>query len=203
MIRPLLIFAKAPVAGAVKTRLIPALGPEGARDLYIELFERTLRQTANWPGERYLYCAPDDSHPFFIDAAQRHRLHRRTQRDGDLGARMLGAMEEHPTGALLIGTDCPGLAVDHLQQAADALASHDVAMLPSEDGGYVLVGQSKPHPAPFSGMTWSHAGVMTDTRQRLVDAGLSLWIGPTLWDVDEAVDLARYQALREDARGEL
>ena len=52
MIRPLLIFAKAPVAGAVKTRLIPALGPEGARDLYIELFERTLRQTANWPRKR-------------------------------------------------------------------------------------------------------------------------------------------------------
>ncbi|SDR98127.1 hypothetical protein SAMN05216421_0682 [Halopseudomonas xinjiangensis] len=198
MTRPLLIFAKAPVAGTVKTRLMPALGPDGARDLYIELFELTLRQTAGWPGERYLYCAPDDLHPFFIDAAQRHRLHRRTQRDGDLGARMLGAMEGHPAGALLIGTDCPDLGLDHLQQAAEALADHDVAVLPSEDGGYVLIGQSRPHSAPFSAMTWSHAEVMNDTRQRIGDAGLSLWVGPTLWDIDEPEDLERYRALRCD-----
>lgn len=201
MTRPLLIFAKAPVAGTVKTRLIPELGENGARDLYVELFERTLVQTAAWPGMRVLYCAPDADAPFFAEAADRYQLALRAQRGADLGARMQRAFEEHPAGALLVGTDCPELEIEHLQRAEQALADHDVAILPSEDGGYVLIGQRQPHPAPFQDMTWSHAGVLGDTRRRLEEAGLSLWTGPTLWDVDEAADLARYRALCEGDRG--
>lgn len=197
MSRPLLIFAKAPVAGTVKTRLIPELGAEGARDLYIELFDRTLAQTAAWPGQRVLYCAPDTDAPLFAEAARRYPLTLRLQRGADLGARMQAAFEEHPAGALLIGTDCPDLQIQHLQQAERALTDHDVAILPSEDGGYVLIGQRQTHPAPFHGMTWSHDQVLNDTRRRLEEGGLSLWTGPTLWDVDEPIDLARYRAMRE------
>lgn len=195
MTRPLLIFAKAPVAGTVKTRLIPALGAEGARDLYIELLERTLRRTAGWPGPRVLYCAPDSTAAYFTEAAERHRLQLRTQRGADLGARMQSAFEDNPDGALLIGSDCPELQLEHLQRAERALADHEVAILPSEDGGYVLIGLRQPCSAPFDGMSWSHADVLSDTRQRLDAARLSLWVGPTLWDVDEAGDVARYRAL--------
>lgn len=202
MTRPLLIFAKAPVAGTVKTRLIPELGENGARDLYVELFERTLVQTAAWPGMRVLYCAPDASAPFFAEAADRYQLELRVQRGADLGERMQHAFEEHSAGALLIGTDCPALQLEHLHVAEQALADHDVAILPSEDGGYVLIGQRQPDPAPFHNMTWSHANVLLDTRQRLKQAGLSLWTGPTLWDVDEGADLARYRAFCEADRGE-
>lgn len=192
---PLLIFAKLPEPGRVKTRLIPELGADGACRAYIELFQRTLRQTATWPGERWLYCAPQHSASFFIEAAEQHDLRLRTQADGDLGERMFAALSDHPHGALLIGSDCPLLDVTHLAEAATALDQHDVAILPSEDGGYVMIGQRSPHPAPFNDMTWSHAEVFKHTRERAVAAGLSVWVGPTLWDVDEPGDLVRFRSL--------
>ncbi|WVM93805.1 DUF2064 domain-containing protein [Halopseudomonas pachastrellae] len=79
----------------------------------------------------------------------------------------------------------PALDTQAIARAADALHSHDTAIIPSEDGGYVLIGQRQPHPAPFQQMRWSHANVMADTRQRLEAAGLSLWEGEQLWDLDE------------------
>lgn len=87
------------------------------------------------------------------------------------------------------------LELAHLEAAADALASHDTAILPSEDGGYVLIGQRSPNTAPFMDMTWSHPEVLVDTRQRLAAAHQSLWEGPILWDVDEPDDLERLQAI--------
>lgn len=189
---PLVIFAKAPVPGQVKTRLIPALGPDGACTLYCRLLQRTLDSTADWAGSRYLYCAPSPEHPFFSELAERHGLSLRQQAQGDLGQRMAAALADFPEGALLIGSDCPVLDSRHLAQAAEALENSDTAILPSEDGGYVLIGQRRPHPAPFTGMRWSHDQVMAHTRQRLAAAGLSLWEGPLLWDVDEPEDLARF-----------
>lgn len=200
---PLLIFAKAPEPGLVKTRLIPALGAEGARQVYLELLERTLLQTSDWPGERWLYCAPDCAHAFFTHAAQRHKLVLRQQSDGDLGKRMFDALSDHADGALLIGSDCPEMDTQLLTRAAEALNDHDVVLLPSEDGGYVMIGQRTAHPAPFSDMRWSHAEVTEHTRQRVVAAGLSLWIGPTLWDVDEPEDLVRFRALGQPHRADL
>lgn len=199
---PLLIFAKAPEPGLVKTRLIPALGADGATQVYLELLERTLSQTQDWPGERWLYCAPDCTHAFFTQAAHRHGLVLRQQSDGDLGQRMFSALSEHASGALLIGSDCPELGTSQLTRAADALADHDLAVLPSEDGGYVMIGQRQPHPAPFIDMSWSHADVFEHTKQRAAAAGLSLWVGPMLWDVDEPDDLARFRALDQVHRAD-
>jgi uncharacterized protein len=192
---PLIIFAKTPVPGQVKTRLIPALGPEGACALYQKLLRHTLEQTRDWPGERLLYCAPDTQDPLLQTLALEHQLTLRTQQGDDLGERMARALAEHSDGALLIGTDCPLLDYNHLTAAQQALIEHDVAIIPSEDGGYVLIGQRAPHPAPFTRMRWSHADVLRDTRTRLHDAGLSLWLGPTLWDLDEPQDLPRLQTI--------
>lgn len=192
--RPLIIFAKAPVPGQVKTRLIPALGPAGACDLYQRLLRHTLQQTRNWPGERLLYCAPDTQDPVLQALAHEHHLALRPQQGHDLGDRMAHALADYPDGALLIGTDCPLLDCSHLQQANQALDHHDVAIIPSEDGGYVLIGQRRPHPAAFADMTWSHAGVLGATQTRLAKAGLTLWLGPTLWDLDEPQDLPRLAA---------
>lgn len=189
--RPLLIFAKAPVPGTVKTRLIPALGAEGACDLYRQLLTHTLEQTRDWPGPRLLYCAPDLSHPLFTQLATEHHLQLRQQHGDDLGARMSQALAEHPGGGLLIGTDCPLINTAVLLQADQALATHDTAILPSEDGGYVLIGQRQPDAAAFTDMRWSHSRVMADTRQRLAAAGKCLWEGPVLWDLDEPADLPR------------
>lgn len=193
--RPLIIFAKAPIAGQVKTRLIPALGADGACELYQKLLCHTLDQTRHWPGKRLLYCAPDTQYPFLQEQAKEHHLTLRRQSGGDLGERMANALADYPTGALLIGTDCPLLDCSHLHQANMALDQHDVAILPSEDGGYVLIGQRTPTPVPFAGMSWSHADVLADTEKRLADAGLNLWLGPMLWDLDEPGDLPRLAAL--------
>ena len=196
--RPLLIFAKAPMPGQVKTRLIPALGAEGAAQLYERLLRHCLQQTRDWPGQRLLYCAPDSQHPLFRILADEHQLTLRTQQGEDLGQRMANGLADHPQGALLIGTDCPQLSTAHLLQANRALDTSDAAIIPSEDGGYVLIGQRTPNPAPFLDMHWSHAEVMQDTRMRLQQAGLSLWEGPALWDLDEPKDLPRLKTVIQD-----
>jgi uncharacterized protein len=192
---PLIIFAKKPVPGQVKTRLIPALGVEGASALYRQLLELTLRNTGAWPGPRYLYCAPDSRDPFFASLAAEHGLRLRDQTGSDLGERMASALADFAQGALLIGSDCPVLTGDHLEQAATALQQVDTAIIPSEDGGYVLIGQRQPSAAPFCAMQWSHADVLKDTRARLQTAGLSWWEGAPLWDLDEPADLPRFEAL--------
>lgn len=191
--RPLLIFAKAPIPGQVKTRLIPVLGAEGACNLYIKLLRHSLQQTIDWPAARYLY-APQIDHPMLQQLAKEHDLTLRQQVGIDLGKRMANALAEHPNGALLIGSDCPDINTAAVQQANAALANHDTAIIPSEDGGYVLIAQREPNPAPFNGMHWSHSNVLRHTRQRLQAAEQSLWEGPMLWDLDEPRDLARLPA---------
>ena len=140
--RPLLIFAKAPVPGKVKTRLIPALGAEGACSLYQRLLEHCLQQTADWPSERFLYV-DQPAHPELRALAAEHGLPLRRQAEGDLGARMTSAMADFPGGALLIGSDCPALDSRAVNAAGKALLEHDTAIIPSEDGGYVLLNFSQ------------------------------------------------------------
>ena len=82
--------------------------------------------------------------------------------------------------------------------ACRALNRHDTAIIPSEDGGYVLIGQREANPAPFQNMHWSHEQVLSDTRQRLEAAGLSLWEGPALWDLDTPEDLGRLPSELQD-----
>src|SRR5437868_3801239 len=107
---PVAIFARAPVAGAAKTRLISRLGAEGAAALHARLVERALSQAlAAGLGEVTLWCAPDASHPFFADCAARFGVRLRAQRGADLGARMLHAFEVAQGPLILIGSDCPML----------------------------------------------------------------------------------------------
>jgi glycosyltransferase A (GT-A) superfamily protein (DUF2064 family) len=94
--------------------------------------------------------------------------------------------------AIVIGTDCPALTLEHLRTAARALMDGvDVVIVPVEDGGYGLIGMRRLQPALFAGMTWSHSSVMAETRRRLTKLGLS-WREPArLWDIDEPADLER------------
>jgi len=189
------VFARAPVAGQCKTRLIPALGADGAAALHARMIEHTIACARDAAvGSLSLWCTPDTAHPAF----QRFTdisLHLQTG-DG-LGARMLATFEAQPPGAplLLIGTDCPALTADHLRACATRLrAGDDAVFLPTEDGGYVLVGLRAPQPDLFSAMPWSTDQVMPLTRQRLERRGLR-WREPaTLWDVDTPDDLARLRA---------
>jgi rSAM/selenodomain-associated transferase 1 len=192
------VFARAPVAGQCKTRLIPELGPQGAAALHRRMIERTVACAVSADtGPVSLWCAPDSTDVAFADLARAMPVALRVQDGADLGARMLHAFAAQPAGGplLLVGTDCPALTPDHLRQCAACLRDGDDAVfLPSDDGGYVLVGLRAPQPALFDAMPWGTARVMQDTRRRLEQAGLR-WREPdTLWDVDTPADLVRLRA---------
>ena len=198
-------MAKAPGAGFVKTRLIPALGAKAAARLHRQLTLRTLATArAAGLGPVTLWCAPDTRHRFFRALQQRHGVDLRTQPDVDLGRRMAHVFTENGAQPLLlIGTDCPALSGEHLRQAAAALRSGtDAVFITTEDGGYFLVGLKQPCPGLFEGIEWSTAHVMAQTRSRLSALGLRWQEVARLWDVDRAEDAARWQALQlTEARG--
>lgn len=188
-----IVFAKAPVPGAVKTRLVPALGAEGAAALATCMLRHTLEQAVSADvGPVELCVAPDDAHPALRDAAATYGVALVVQGDGDLGQRMHRAFQRHlqaPGQALLIGTDAPALDAAVLRDAARALAAHDAVFVPALDGGYALVGLRRADARCFAGMRWSHAQVMADTRERLRAAGLHWRELPPVADVDEPADL--------------
>lgn len=200
----LAVFAKAPLPGYAKTRLIPVLGADGAARLAATLIARTLALAeAVQPQALTLWCAPDAEDAYFRQLAGRHpRLRLCPQQGDDLGARMHAAFSDElahgPT--LLIGTDCPPLSAAHLHAAAAALlgdgarAPQDAVFLPAEDGGYVLVGLRAPQPRLFADLPWSTPVLMDATRARLRAAGLCWFEPATLWDLDRPADLRRWQA---------
>lgn len=187
------VLAKAPIPGFAKTRLVPALGAEGAAVLQTALIARAVETAcAAGVGPVTLWGAPDDTHPAFAAAARERCVALRRQPEGDLGTRMLTAIEAASGPALVIGTDCPALTVDHLRAAADVLrAGTDAVVCPARDGGYVLIGMHSPEPKLFADMPWSTPSVMAETRRRLRQFKLT-WREPALlWDIDTPDDLRR------------
>ena len=192
----LLIFAKAPVPGRVKTRLAGQLGTRGAAALYQKLLRRTVRIAYNarlCPIE--LWCAPDARHGFFAACRQEYGVTLRRQCAGDLGRRMNRALNQtlaagHP--AVLIGGDCASLGETELRTAFGLLAAgHEAVLGPAADGGYVLVGLNRPGPALFRDIAWSTPTVLAATRRRLRRAGMNWAELPPGWDVDTPADLRR------------
>ena len=194
------ILAKAPVPGYAKTRLIPALGADGAAALQAAMLKRTLATAlAAGIGPVTLWCAPDCLHPAFAEAAAQG-VELAEQPAGDIGQRMQAAMAAATTtgGVIVIGTDCPALTPGHLRQAAVALGGQDAVVIPAEDGGYVLLGLRQANAAVFSGVAWSTPQVMAQTRARLAAAGLRHAEFSPLFDVDRSSDLPRLYALMPD-----
>ena len=191
----IVVMAKAPVAGYAKTRLIPALGAEGAARLAQRLLDHAIGQArAAGFGVVELCCAPDALHSAFSAQAQHGGVVLTQQGDGDLGARMHLCVERGLAAAaqvILIGTDAPALDAAALRAAAAALEDSDAVLAPAADGGYVLIGLRDPAPTLFEAMPWSTERVLAVTRERLVVSGLR-WVElPTLVDIDEAPDLAQ------------
>lgn len=191
------VFARAPVPGSAKTRLIPDLGPQGAAALHARLVRHTLETAiAARVGDVALWCAPDNEHEFFRACEKKFSIALVDQPAGDLGLRMHAVFAAHAgQPALLIGTDCPSITFAHLRECAAALREGaDAVFLPAEDGGYGLVGLARPTPQIFSDMVWSTHNVMEETRIRLRRLGL-VWREPAvIWDVDRPEDVARLMA---------
>ena len=191
------VFARAPIPGEAKTRLVPTLGEEGAARLHAALVRRALEvAVASGVGPVELWCAPDAAHPFFRDCAAEFGVALRVQRGSDLGERMRAAFEAalgENAALVLIGSDCPALTPEAVREAAQALRGHDAVLAPAEDGGYVLVGLSRPQPGIFTGMAWGGAAVMAQTRERLARAGATWKELGTFWDIDRPEDYARLE----------
>lgn len=195
----ILIFAKAPVPGYAKTRLIPVLGEQGAADLQARMIHRTVTLAMDSglaPVELWI-CG--DSGLKFFDAfrsAVGGRIHMQT--GPDLGARMGHAIGQTLQGAefaVLIGTDCLALEIEHLEAACAALAGGSDAVLgPAEDGGYVLIGLRRFDFRIFDGIVWGTSDVLRQTRECISGLGWACSELPVLWDVDQPEDLERLMA---------
>lgn len=189
----IVVFAKAPVPGRVKTRLIPALGAEGAAALAARMLARTLAEADRAGlGTPELCADPDPADPAWAGRLPEGPLRLSSQGEGDLGqrmaraaARVLGQSER----ILLIGTDCPALDAPRLTAAARALDAHDAVIHPAEDGGYVLLGLACFDPSIFEGIAWSTPTVAAAAIARIEALGWRLHRAETLRDVDEPADL--------------
>lgn len=190
----LLVFAKAPIAGQAKTRLIPALGVEGAAELHARMVCHTLKHAvAAGLGTVTLWCAPDDTHAFFVECAQEFDIRLQVQHGNDLGQRMEHALAYSLSTSrqvMLLGTDCPSLDAKVLQNASQRLESdHSVLFVPAEDGGYVLIGVRGRAPRIFDGIAWGGNSVMAHTRNLLHQQSLDWDEMPPLHDIDTPQDL--------------
>lgn len=196
----LVIFAKAPIEGQVKTRLCPPLtlaqAAELARCFLIDTVERACSLSE---AQVYIAFTPAHSEPIFHTLLS-FLVEYLPQRGSSLGERELNVFldlqQQEARNVVLIGSDIPTLPLTHIQEAFTFLADPDCHAVfnPTEDGGYCLVGMRKPHRPLFENITWSTATVLRDTlaqahRHQLTVKLLSPW-----YDVDEASDVSRLAA---------
>lgn len=188
------LFAKSPQAGAVKTRLIPVLGEDGATELYTRLLTRSLKIAGQVSGaDKIIFAAGQNDLEYF---RARTRWRTVAQCGDNLGQRMAHAFARFSgdnRALILFGADVCDFTPADLSQALQALgAGVDVVLGPSYDGGYWLVASSKPNLPIFTGIDWSTGRVFSQTRQRLIATGLSYFCLPVRHDVDVAADLTRF-----------
>lgn len=193
----LLVFAKVPRPGTVKTRLTPALSPADAARLYTAFLRDTLRAARPLEMAVRLYVAPPLPDNGFDGLPNDVSLH--AQSGEGLGARMRTAFADTLRAgydrALLLGTDHPTLPVPFLKQADHALETTEALCLgPTEDGGFYLVGMSAYYPQLFEDMSYSHPQVFSDTLARADRTNARLTILPPWYDVDTPSDLTRMLA---------
>lgn len=190
----IVVIAKAPIAGFCKTRLIPALGEQGATELAQRMLARTVASALAAGLGTVELCVTPGLHAFdWRGLALPAGLAWYEQGEGDLGARMGRAAQRVTEGGesiLLIGTDCPELDSGLLQCAAAALQDHDASLVPTVDGGYALLGLKWFAPSLFDAMPWSTDAVAAETRWRVAQLDWRLCTLPTLHDIDEPQDLA-------------
>src|SRR4051812_41043891 len=191
------VFAKAPVAGRTKTRLIPLLGPGGAARLHCALLQQALETALEADiGSVLLWCTEDD--PTLSDLATTLRVPMRRQCTGDLGQRMshtFADVLQRAASAILVGSDCPVRSAADFREAGEHLASGcDAVLGPTEDGGYHLIGLRSVQPKLFAEIDWSTPAVTEQTRRRMRALHLRWHELMMRWDVDRPEDLARLRA---------
>ena len=195
----LVIFAKAPIPGEVKTRLCPPLTPDEAATLHgsfvLDMLEQTKRAvvTLQLRCDRYLACAPSSDLVFFKIMEERQGVRLLDQVGEDLGQRMhhtfIDLFAKGYKQVILVGTDVPTLPPSVYQEAFAILSRSDVVLGPALDGGYYLIGLTQPAEQLFAGMPWSTDRVHAVTQQQAKALGLSIGLTIVWRDVDTITDL--------------
>jgi rSAM/selenodomain-associated transferase 1 len=184
------VFAKAPIAGRVKTRLASSLGPKKAALLYESMVARLLDRLLGAGLAADIELHTDIS----TDAWKGFNVTRRLQVDGDLGERMRGALAallaEGRPRAMIVGGDVPSVPISHLQELL--VLDADVALGPAEDGGYYAIACRRTAGAMFQSVAWSTDTALADTRSACERAGLTVGLGKSWFDVDTLADLTRW-----------
>jgi hypothetical protein len=193
-VRRIAVFARPVEVGQVKTRLSPALPPALAAELYSAMLADTL--------DAALDCAADERVVWWSEGAQAgappSRFTVREQSGADLGERLAHAVDAMLQAAgdrlVVIGSDAPALRGAHLEKAFESLGSHDLVLGPTTDGGYWLIGFSRPAHGVFEGIAWSTEGVFAQTLAAAARLGLRVHALEMLDDLDTPADLVRLVA---------
>jgi rSAM/selenodomain-associated transferase 1 len=190
------LFAKPPVAGRVKTRLIPDLGQSLATDIYRYCLDYALRLVRQTNIDYQIWLSEDSHDPLFI--GELYHL----QQGADLGSRMLSAIQsqlQHGTteacAVILIGSDCLDLTPAHLQQAIDSLVSDDLVLLPTFDGGYALIGCRRIDTRLFANVEWGGNQVLQQTLGNAQSLNYRVSVLETVRDIDTLQDVNHYAEL--------
>lgn len=191
----LIIFARNPVPGKVKTRIAKDLGDEAALAIYKKLLAHTQTITLNLKVDKYIFYADfinDDD--LWNDSYSKY-----LQQGDDLGERMMNAFEylfnKGYRQVAIIGSDCFNLNIEIIEQAFHNLKETDFTIGPSEDGGYYLLGMNTFFPKIFLNKKWSTDAVFFDSVNDIQSAGYTYKSLPTLSDVDTAEDYKKYSDL--------
>ncbi|MHB8622552.1 MAG: TIGR04282 family arsenosugar biosynthesis glycosyltransferase [Sulfuricaulis sp.] len=189
----LIIFARKPIAGEVKTRLQPDYSPEQAAEIAGFLIRATINLAVSaWPGDIALYTWPDIDHILFYEIARTTPIHLAPQAQGDLGAKMLSALRDgikHRKSAAILGCDVPHCSWDIIDQANDWLARGRNVIGPTEDGGYYFIGLQEARPELFEDMPWGSNKVLELTLARAEELKIEFDLLTKLRDIDTADDL--------------
>jgi len=192
----LLLFAKAPILGQVKTRLIPKIGAALACQLHRYLIVTLLHrftQAALVPVD--IWYAGEDQDGFFRDCAQRFSLRLFQQQGRNLGDRMSQAIDvslKSADSVMIVGADCISIQAEHIIRAFETVAQQDcVALHPAEDGGYVSIAMRRLHAEVFDNIDWGSDRVLSQTLSRAQRMSVPLRQLEMLWDLDRYEDLQR------------
>ena len=191
----LIIFVKNPQEGKVKTRLAAGIGSQAALGVYLKLLNIT-RSAANQSDvERYLFY---NNEIINNDDWSESKFQKHIQQGGDLGQRMNNAFEQvlkQNHKAVIIGSDCPDISKDIIEEALSALDEFDCVVGPSFDGGYYLLGMRNHNPQLFENIKWSSDSVLESTLTIIKEMGLTVHQLSPLRDIDTIDDLKFYPEL--------
>jgi len=200
----IILFARAPEYGQVKTRLAAGIGDQAALVIYRQLLEHTFQMVADSqlaPIE--LHVDGNQTHPFMQQIATQAGAKIVVQQGIDLGERMYRALDgalQQREAVIIIGTDCPVMDAAYLENALQQLArGTEVVVGPSEDGGYVLIGATRADDRVFHNINWGCDSVMQQTRLAMKGAGIGFSELEILWDIDHPEDLRRWQRINADS----